>query len=135
MKKMMLLFAILLPLSVSAQRQVSWETLGKVESKWQNNKYVTQFKPEVWALNRQSIKIQGFMLPLEMGDKQQHFMLAARPAHCYFDAPGGKEMIEVYLGAQTDYEFTPITITGQLEVLQNDQYGMYYRIRNARVTG
>lgn len=122
-------------MSVLAQKQVAWDTLAKVESKWQNNKYATIFKPEVWALNGQTIKIQGFMLPLEMGEKHKHFIVAARPAHCYFEAPGGKEMIEIFVNTPADYEFTPITITGKLEVLQNDPYGMYYRIKNAKVGG
>ena len=44
-------------------------------------------------------------------------------------------MIEIYTPTATDYEFTPITISGKIEVLQNDQYGMYYRIKNAKVGG
>lgn len=137
MRKTLLLFLMLLGFSnpVFAQKPISWDLLAKVEAKWQNNKYVTVFKPEVQALNGQTVKIQGFMIPLEMGEKHKHFIIAARPAHCYFEAPGGKEMIEIYTPTATDYEFTPITISGKIEVLQNDQYGMYYRIKNAKVGG
>ncbi|MBN8589153.1 MAG: DUF3299 domain-containing protein [Rhodothermia bacterium] len=137
MRKLFIFLAafFVLPLVSNAQQALSWDTLAKVESKWQNNKYVTVFKPEVKALNGKRIKIQGFMIPLEMGEKHKHFIIAARPAHCYFEAPGGKEMIEIFTPAAADYEFTPITVTGTIEVLENDKFGMYYRIKNAKVGG
>lgn len=132
--KHLFLLLFLLPTLTLAQRQVTWETLAKVESKWQNNRYVTEFKREVLALDGRQIRIQGFMIPLEMSEQHQHFFVAARPAHCYFEAPGGKEMIEIYANRNVDFSYTPVTVVGTLQVLRNDRFGLYYRIRNAQVT-
>ena len=48
------------------------------------------------ALNEKTQRIQGFMMPLEPGEKQTHFLLSSVPLTCAFCVPGGPEsMVEV----------------------------------------
>jgi hypothetical protein len=54
---------------------VSWKTLAQVELVKMKDRYVPQFASGVAALDQKQVKVQGFMLPLQMGDKQQHFVL------------------------------------------------------------
>jgi hypothetical protein len=43
---------------------------------------------EIRALNNKTVKVLGFMMPLEPGDKQRHFLLSAVPTTCAFCLPG-----------------------------------------------
>src|SRR5262245_54599005 len=70
---------------------VSWKTLAQVELVKQKDRYVPKFSASVAALDKKDVKLQGFMMPLEMGDKQTHFVLAAMPVTCAFCMPGGPE--------------------------------------------
>jgi hypothetical protein len=111
---------------------VSWKLLSQVELVKQKDRYVPQFAASVTALDKKEVKIQGFMLPLEMGDKQSHFILAAMPQSCAFCMPGGPEqLVEVKTKKPVAYGFEAIVLTGKLEVLKDDPAGVYYRLTNA----
>jgi hypothetical protein len=111
---------------------VSWKLLSQVELVKQKDRYVPQFAAGVSALDKKEVKLQGFMLPLEMGDKQSHFILAAMPQSCSFCMPGGPEqLVEVKTRKPVAYGFDAIVLTGRLEVLKDDPAGVYYRLTNA----
>src|SRR5687768_7420577 len=75
---------------------VSWRVLAQVELVKLKDRYQPQFSSAVAALDTKEVKLQGFMMPLEMGDKQSHFILSATPQSCAFCMPGGPEsLVEV----------------------------------------
>jgi hypothetical protein len=107
---------------------VSWKTLAKVTLK--NEK--PNFDKEIEALNGQTVKIQGFMLPLEQTEKHKHFMLSVNPPSCFFCLPAGSEgLVEVYTKQVFEFSYDPIIVSGTLLVLKNDEMGLYYRMQNA----
>ena len=111
---------------------VSWKTLAQVELIKQKNRYVPQFSDNVTALNRKTVKVQGFMLPLSVGDRQTHFVLAATPQTCNFCMPGGPEaFVEVRSKKPVKYTFEPIVMSGRMEVLKEDPSGVFYRLTEA----
>jgi hypothetical protein len=111
---------------------VSWKLLQQVELVKQKDRYVPQFSSNVTALNKKEVKMQGFMLPLQMGDKQTHFVLAAMPQTCAFCLPGGPEsLVEVKSKQPVKYTFDAIVLTGKLEVLKDDPTGIFYRLTDA----
>jgi hypothetical protein len=111
---------------------VSWKLLSQVELVKQKDRYVPQFSSNVTALNKKEVKMQGFMLPLQMGDKQTHFVLAAMPQTCAFCMPGGPEsLVEVKSKTPVKYTFDAIIMTGKLEVLKDDPTGIFYRLTDA----
>lgn len=111
---------------------VSWRLLAQVELVRMKDRYVAQFSDNVAALNKKEVKIQGFMMPLEMGDKQKHFVLSAMPQTCAFCMPGGPEsLVEVKTKQPVKYTFEPLVITGKLEVLKDDPTGVFYRLTDA----
>src|SRR5215471_12281401 len=108
---------------------VSWRTFAQVELVKQKDRYVPQFSSTVAALDQKEVKIQGFMMPLEMGEKQSHFVLAAMPVTCAFCLPGGPEsMVEVKMKTPVKYSFDALVVTGKLAVMRDDPTGMFYRI-------
>src|SRR6185369_7758356 len=102
MKRSFLAIALLAAISVAAQNLpdrkdvVSWKLFAQVEVVKVKDRFQPQFSPGIAALDAKEVKVQGFMMPLEMGDKQSHFILAATPQDCAFCMPGGPEsLVEV----------------------------------------
>jgi uncharacterized protein len=111
---------------------VPWKVFSQVELVKQKDRYVPQFSPAVAALDKKEVKVQGFMMPLQMGDKQSHFVLTAMPQTCSFCLPGGPEtMVEVKTKAPVKYGFEPVVLSGKLAVLKDDPTGVFYRLTDA----
>jgi hypothetical protein len=111
---------------------VTWKVFGQVELVKQKDRYVPKFAPEVAALDQKQVKVQGFMMPLQVGDKQSHFVLTAMPQTCAFCMPGGPEsMVEVKSKTPIKYTFEPVVVTGRLAVLKDDPTGVFYRLTEA----
>lgn len=117
---------------VEREGVLSWSLLSSVTTRVEKNKVVPTFPAPVLALQNQPVKVQGFMLPLEPGERQRHFLLSAVPTSCSFCAPAGPEgLIEVRSKAPVRYTLEPVTVEGRLAVLSNDPYGLFYRIADA----
>jgi len=114
---------------------VSWKLLAQVELVRLKDRYAPQFSSGVAALDRKEVKLQGFMLPLQMGDKQSHFVLSAMPVTCAFCMPGGPEqLVEVKAKRPVSYGFEAVVLSGRLEVLKDDPNGIFYRLSDAVVS-
>jgi len=112
---------------------VSWHTLSLVEAVPQGKTFVPKFDKTIQALNTKQVKLQGFMLPLEMGEKQSRFVLTSTPPTCAFCLPGGPDqVIEIKASTPVRFSFEPIQLAGKFEVLKNDSMGLYYRLTDAR---
>ena len=138
MKKTALAMALLAAATVAAQTLpdrkdiVSWKLLAQVELVKVKDRYQPQFSAGVAALDAKEVKVQGFMMPLEMGDKQSHFILAAMPQDCAFCMPGGPEsMVEVKTKTPVAYGAAPLVLSGRLAVLKDDPAGVFYRLTDA----
>jgi hypothetical protein len=111
---------------------VSWALLASVTAKTERARVVAVFPPAVQALNDKTVKLQGFMLPLEPGEKQKHFLLSGVPTSCSFCVPAGPEgLVEVRASTPVKYTVDAITIEGRMAVLKDDKFGLFYRIVDA----
>lgn len=111
---------------------VSWKTLAEVTPVKQKDRFVPQFSKDISALDQKEVKLQGFMMPLDMGDKQKRFLLVAMPPTCAFCLPGGPDqLVEVQAKTPVKYGFEPIVVNGKFAVLKDDPMGLYYRLTDA----
>ena len=111
---------------------LSWRLLSQVELVKVKDRYVPQFSSGVTALDKKQVKVQGFMMPLQTGDKQTHFVLAAMPQSCAFCLPGGPEqMVEVKAAKPVKYTLEPVVVSGTLAILKDDPTGVFYRLVDA----
>jgi hypothetical protein len=111
---------------------VSWKLLAQVELVKVKDRFQPQFSAGVAALDAKEVKVQGFMMPLEMGDKQSHFILSSSPQSCAFCMPGGPEsLVEVKTKRPIAYGMEPVVLTGKLSVLKDDPTGVFYRLTDA----
>jgi len=115
---------------------VSWRTLAQVVPVQQGGKMVLEFSKDVLALDKRDVKVQGFIIPLDMGDKQKRFLLSAVPPHCSFCLPAGPDaVVEVIAKTPVKYSFEPIVVSGRFVVLKDDAGGLLYRLTDAEYTG
>jgi len=111
---------------------VSWRTLAQVSSVKQGNKMVPEFSKDILALDRKDTRVQGFMIPLDVGDKQKRFLITSVPPHCSFCLPAGPDsVVEVVAKTPVKYTFDPIVVAGRFSVLKDDSAGLLYRLSDA----
>lgn len=111
---------------------VSWKLLSSVTVKADKSKVIPSYPAGVLALDKRTVKVQGFMMPLEPGDKQSHFLLSSVPTSCSFCVPAGPEgLVEVRSSKPVRYTLDVVTVEGQMTVLNDDPYGMFYRVTQA----
>ena len=119
--------------SAWAQSAVSWETLAQVQLVPQKNIYLPRFPDAVLKLDSSEVKLQGFMMPLGVGEKQTHFLLSASPSGCAFCMPGGPEsVVEVKAKSGLKYSLDPVLVKGRFELVKDDPAaGVFYRLHDA----
>lgn len=114
---------------------VSWTLLGQVKSRTEGKRVVPDFSPAVRKLHQTEVKLQGFMLPIVTGERHDHFLLTMRPPHCPFCLSLGPEyIVEVRAKSPIKHSYDPLVLTGQLNVLNDDPFGLYYRLTGAQIT-
>jgi uncharacterized protein len=113
---------------------VPWSVLAKVLVRFQKPKIVIAYSPEVQKLDGTTVKVEGYMTPLEPGTEHRHFLLLSVPPTCSFCVPGGAEsMVEVRTLKPVKYTQNAIVLQGKFEVLEKDPQGLYYRMGKAKV--
>jgi len=109
-----------------------WSVLTAIKTKTDKNRILPVFSPAIFALDKKTQRVQGFMMPLEPGEKQRHFLVSSVPLTCSFCLPGGPEsMIEVKTKTPVKYTLEAVVVEGQFAVLNDDPYGLYYRMTDA----
>jgi hypothetical protein len=115
---------------------VSWRTLAQVVPVQKDGRMSAEFSKDILALDRRDVKLQGFIIPLDMGDKQKRFLLSAVPPHCSFCLPAGPDsVVEVIAKTPVKYGFEPIVVSGRFALLKDDATGMLYRLTDAEFVG
>ena len=121
------------PALVARDDVLPWSVLTSVKSKKVKTRFLPAFTPVQLALNQKTQRIQGYMMPLEPGEKQVHFLLSSVPMTCSFCTPGGPEsMVEVKSKTPVKYSMEPVVVEGIFSVLEDDSYGLYYRMSDAK---
>lgn len=111
---------------------VSWEALAQVSVTRQKDRYVPQFSKQIAALDKREVRLRGFMLPLEQGARQKHFLLSGQPPECAFCMPGSAEQFaEVRTRTPVKYVTEPITLSGTFMLVRDDSGGLLYRLIEA----
>ncbi|CAK0761585.1 putative DUF3299 domain-containing protein [uncultured Gammaproteobacteria bacterium] len=89
-----------------------------------------RFTGEIKALDGQTLKMAGFMFPLDVSKEgQKRFLLAKMPPTCAFCLPGGPEsMVLVEAAKPVRFTMDAIIVKGRFSVLEHDKDGMFYKL-------
>jgi hypothetical protein len=121
------------PALVARDDVLPWSVLTSVKAKKVKTRFLPAFTPVQYALNQKTQRVQGYMMPLDPGEKQVHFLLSSVPLTCAFCTPGGPEsMVEVKSKTPVKYSMEPVVVEGIFSVLEDDAFGLYYRMSDAK---
>lgn len=124
--------------AATPQGGTSWTLLEATKETTRKNKdgYIVSkpiFSPQMKALNGKRIKVSGYMMPLEKGSKQKHFVLLAYPPGCPFHFHAMPNQF-VEINAATPFplnETKPLVVTGTLQLTGQDESGIFYKLNAA----
>lgn len=132
MKAIALLIALACAFPAVAQEVVPWKTFAQVQLTKSSDGFTPRFAQEIADLDQKQVKVQGFMLPLESGERHVFFILSAVPPTCSFCMPGGPEaVVEVRAKRGLAYTDNAVVVKGRLSVLKSDPTGIFYRLTEA----
>ncbi len=112
-----------------------WKILFKVKYGNWKVRFAPQFPPQVKALDGKTVKIQGFLIPLEQKTKHSFFLLSAFPFdQCFYCGKAGPEtVIEVTAHKPIKHTEKPITITGKLRLNYDKPDHLFYIMDDVRL--
>jgi hypothetical protein len=109
-----------------------WSVLSDVKTQVVKKRTLPAFTASQLGLNDKTQRLQGFMMPVEPGEKHTRLLLSAVPLSCNFCLPGGPEsMMEVRMKTPIRYSQDAVVVEGRFMVLKDDPYGLYYRLVDA----
>lgn len=114
-----------LPWATLAQARISYEEDGTL---------LAQFPSELAKRDGQTVKLAGFMMPLEPEHKQKHFLLTSNPPSCFFHIPGGPTgAVEIKADQGIAVDWDLLVLQGRLQTVKRSDLGVVYRLLEAEV--
>mgnify|MGYP000930292245 CR=1 FL=1 len=115
-----------------ARGAVPWSLLSAATIKNVQGRLGPDFPPTLRPLSGKTVKLQGYLIPLEAGQTHKSFLLSAWSPTCPFCQTAGPEaMVEVRARQPVKYSIDPIVVEGRFLLLDNDASGMFYRLLEA----
>ncbi len=113
---------------------LSWQDLMQARIRYRDTTLIAGFPAAVADRAGKTVKLSGFMLPLEPDLKQQRFLLTSNPPSCFFHVPGGPAgAVEVFAKEGIEVSAYPVVLEGRFEPQQTSEIGVVYRLLNARL--
>lgn len=113
---------------------LSWSELMQASLEFKNGELEVFFPDLIKQQNGETVHVAGFMMPLDPGLKQKHFLLTSSPPHCFFHIPGGPSgVIEVFSDQGVEASWEPIILQGRLELVDGSETGVIYKLQEAAV--
>lgn len=112
---------------------MSWSDLMQAQVRFDDMTLFADFPEQVTERSGDTVKMTGFMMPLEAGMKQNWFILTTHPPGCFFHVPGGPSgAVEVFSEEGIRVSWDPIVLEGRFEALEKSDSAVY-RLHDARI--
>ncbi len=114
---------------------LSWATLATTREVLIEGSWFTRavFSDEIRPYDGETVRMNGFMEPLEYDAEQSHFILMAYPRDCPFCiSVGPTQLVEVITVEPVPNTYDQITIEGRFELVEDPDEGMFFRLHDAR---
>ena len=115
-----------------ARGAVPWSLLTTATIRMSQGKLGPAFPEALRPLNGKTVKLQGYILPIEASQTHRYFLLSAWSPTCPFCQTAGPEaVVEVRARTAVKYSIEPVVVEGRLMLLDNDASGVFYRLVDA----
>ncbi len=122
------------PVPPTVDGGVPWEDLLRARIRYEEMRLVAEFPETISERAGQTVKLSGFMMPLEPEMKQRHFLLTSNPPSCFFHIPGGPAgAVEVLADEGIEVSWDPVILEGRFEPQESSEIGVVYRLLGARL--
>ncbi|MCP1727442.1 hypothetical protein J2T60_001407 [Natronospira proteinivora] len=116
---------------------VSWDLLGSTEEEMEvidGTSYMRPvYPPAVKELDGETIRIKGFIYPMQNQEHMEEFLFTALPPSCPYCLPAGAGyIIETRAADPIRFTWDAVLLEGELQLLEDDPYGLFYRLKDAR---
>lgn len=110
---------------------VNWRMLGRAKLEGM----AVRYPADILALAGKSVRITGYMFPLQGAEGQSHFLLSAYPPSCPYCLPAGPaELIDVEAAEDVGFTYGALTVAGVFAPLEDKDdlaNGFIYRLTSA----
>lgn len=121
------------PMPPVVEGSVPWEDLMQARIRYEEMMLVADFPQAITDRAGQTVKLSGFMMPLEPDLKQYRFLLTSNPPSCFFHVPGGPAgAVEVLASEGIEVSWNPVVLEGRFEPQRKSEIGVVYRLHDAR---
>jgi hypothetical protein len=95
--------------------------------------YSIHLTREVKALDRKTITLHGFVLPMDGSDHTKHFLLSRSTPVCMYCPPGQpNEVVEVRASRAIDWTDKMVAVTGKLHLVNDQERAVFFKMENAQ---
>lgn len=114
------------------QPTLRWPVLAKTSTTANKNVIQVNYPAELKELDGKLVSVTGYMVPLQAKTEQTRFLLTSKLQDCEFCMEGGPTTYIDVLSAPLRYSSQPFTVSGRLQLLQQDSSGMFFRLNDAK---
>ena len=112
---------------------IQWSELMQTSLRYERQELIADFPEMISSRAGDTVRIAGFMTPLQAGSPQQWFLLTSAPPHCFFDIPGGPVgTVEVLAPDGIELAWDPVVVEGRFEPIEKGE-GTVYRLHDAKL--
>lgn len=112
---------------------IGWDELMQAQLAYEDFNLIASFPDSIKARAGKTVKLSGFMMPLDPDLEQKHFLLTSNPPSCFFHIPGGPAgSVEILADKGIEVSWDPIVVEGRFEPLESSENGVVYRLVDAR---
>lgn len=113
---------------------LTWAELMQTKLRYEGKDLVANFPTAIRQRAGKTVKITGFMMPLESDLHQRRFLLTSNPPSCFFHIPGGPAgAVEVFAPEGVEMSWDPLVLEGRFEPQANNETGVIYQLYDARL--
>lgn len=100
---------------------------------WEGVKPV--FADAIKKLDGKTVKMTGYMFPLDQTEEQTQFLFGPFPLSCPYHYHVSNNMtVEAHAKKPIEFSYEPVTVEGVLELVPLDyEYNTFYRLRDVKV--
>lgn len=118
-------------------RSLNWDVIGTVKLELtEKNTLVPIFGEAIKRFDQREFQLQGYIIPIKSGQKQQRFMFSSLPVNqCFFCGQNGVPlMIMIEASTPISYLDKPVRISGILQLESKDaSFAPPVTIKNAKL--
>lgn len=117
----------------TVENGINWAELFQAKVEFTDEGMRSTFPASINERSGKTVRISGFMMPLQPTLKQSHFLLTSNPPSCFFHVPGGAAgSIEVIAEEEIEVSWNPVVIEGKFLPQELSGNGVVYKLVDAK---